>query len=339
MTEKTLGSIKEVSHVILIGVSLFFTCSLFIQYTNNFFGKIVWGLFGAGLEVIKIYILLELKRLKVYSQSGLKRLATVSLYLAIAFTSGVATLGYSLNSLQTVRFQAQVAQEKKIEDSKDYTEDRYKKKIASLEREIEINLDQKSKIDYNIAERSKLFDAQIASLNDEIDTTTKELEQYRKEKKEAVEKESKEEELQVEEVNVSDTFTLIGNLPWIDRSGDEVLFFLMLIAVIVLEVALVLTAGELKIFNLLTSKADIESMVRTIYKSRTKKEEDIIKESDLPEDKAKQAIDFLLRLRYKKINIFSRTIKGIIKINDYNEGEFDLNSVIKIINSKFNIEV
>lgn len=221
MNVKSVNIFKGIAHVIFILTSIALTVMLFEQLSVNFIGKVVFVSIGIGLELVKVYLFLFVKFHFKHKRVGfLIGSLYLFVYLSLAGISAVASLGFALNEIGAQSFQAGVS---------NIDSDSILRDIEFIEREIETKVRQQSELPHDWVTASERFSTQIREL--------------RQERAELIDKLQSRE--QGRELVSSDTFTLIGELSWIDRSGEDVLFFILMFLVVMLEVVIALTSGNI----------------------------------------------------------------------------------------------
>ena len=221
MKQKSVNIFKGIAHVIFILTSIALTVMLFEQLSVNFIGKIVFISIGIGLELVKVYLFLYVKYHFKHKNVGfIIGSLYLFVYLSLAGISAVASLGFALNEIEEQSFQAEVS---------NIDSDTILRDLSFIDREIETKVRQQSELPHNWVTASERFSSQIKELRDERQRLILQLQERDKGR----------------ELVSSDTFSLIGGLAWINRSGEDVLFFILMFLVIMLEVVIALTSGNI----------------------------------------------------------------------------------------------
>ena len=220
MKIKLSNMLKYTAHIILLIVSTVFTVTLFIQFSNHFYEKILWGMAGFALELIKLYIFMLAKK---NFREGKKAMFMFSIemitYLGLAFVSMIASMGFVLNTIQQQALEAvdtNLGRETLIND------------INVIDAEIA-----------NIIEQQKNLPPHYVTSSIRLSVRLQELKLEKQKLVDAVDntKENR-------KVVAKDVFTLLGEQ--YNKSGKDTLFLIMVILIFTLEICLVLTSGDLK---------------------------------------------------------------------------------------------
>jgi len=231
MKESTAKLMKKVAHVLLFGISTILTVLLFIQFSNEPLVQIVWGTFAFTVELVKIFSVLELKLF--WKQQKFKIAIGMSIvYCCLAFVSISASLNFTMLSIQNQSFTS------RQQNNNVYS---YDERIEELSRDIQI---------YNRMIEDKLKKSEEApSLYTAAGSAiSEELRQYREDKQALVDEKTRllNEKAEASEnmvITSIDSFTLMGEK--IGLTGEQVMFYLMGLLVLVLEVVLAMTSGEI----------------------------------------------------------------------------------------------
>lgn len=232
MTEKTIYHTRQISHTILVSLSMLLSINMFIQFSDHWFIKILFGSMASALELIKIYILVLAKdhfskaRIKDYITSFIQ----FDVYLGLTIISIIASLGFTLVSIeeQSLRFTTR-------QEVSDF-------RINSLIDELESNKDQikiiqqnATGLEYSAVERNENANKQILEIqekNRELITEIEDL-QIKKTEKNNIET----------RLTSSDMFVLLGKT--VNLEGHQAMFYMMLILVVLLEIAIAITTGTI----------------------------------------------------------------------------------------------
>lgn len=298
MREKTVRIFKLVSHFILVGLSMGLSINLFIQFSDATLIKVLFALMATSLELIKLYLLI----LSKYNFSDIvrkrfKAIIEFTIYFSLAAISAVASLGFTLVSIQEQSFQA---------TSQNYEQEF---QVTSIEREID-SIDQQ--IDSKLRQQSELpFDYITAS-----ERLTDQIEDLRTQRKELVTELDQilQQRDTTRETVSQDMFTLLGEI--VNLNGRDTMFYMMIFLVILLEISIALTSGDLKKEVQLTQNKDqIVKYIEGLFDTNTNR-----LNSD---DKVSRATGISLSEchRYKKI-LSNITWKGSSLITSGRGGTF-----------------
>ena len=316
MKEKTFFALRKISHIILFIVSLSFTLFLFIEFGEKLHQKILWGLLGFALEIIKLYLFMLAK-------SGFKEkdwhikigaLLQFIVYLGIMFTSMIATIGFAMTTIEGQSFSAQVKQNTFEINSIEVERDEITKEITILQQQ------QASLPEGWITASQRLSDS-ILSLREQREELNNKIRDLRKER------------LNEQIIDTSNVFVLIGSI--INLDGKSTLYYLMLIMVITLEVCLVITCGDIekkiskihvysgnKIFEYIEALFDVDG-------KRLKTDFDISNILNIPIEECINFRKTLSGITYKGVPMISQR-RGGTKAN------FTKENIIKIVKFHFN---
>ena len=215
MTTTHLHWLKTLAHWIVVMVSITFTVLLFYQISSTSIGKIATVSFGFALELFKIYILVTIKDPHKMAFKYLKKFGLFMVYLSLALASGLATLGFAIGEIEGQSFASSSANAPIIYAEQDLQ--RYTRQIEDI-----------------TAKMSQLPPDYITARQRYL-TTISELEVLRAEAMATLVN------APTLEVVATDTFTLLGKLPFINLDGETLLFYIFLALVILLEVAIAVT--------------------------------------------------------------------------------------------------
>lgn len=198
-----------------------FSILLFEKYSPTLLGKTLYISTAIGFEIMKLYLFLESK--KEISSPLLSKKVTgfgiFIIYLALAITSAVASIGFSMYSLETQEFAVA---------SQNLSREGILYEINSIDEEISNKQRQQSELPGSWITASQRVSADINSLRERRFLLIQEYQ--------AIDT--------PQEVTINDTFSIIGQL--LDKDGKTVLFYLLMSLVILLEVSIPLTSGSIK---------------------------------------------------------------------------------------------
>lgn len=246
MKERTIQHFRRVAFIILFTISNFLTINLFIQFTENVFFKVIWGSLAFALEIIKAYLFLETKKKfkDTYTHKNPKKLGQAmnymgavmmfTIYFGLASVSAVASMGFTLTTIQEQSFTASV--QNATVDSVQFQVEQKLKDIDDINRQIESALTRQEGKGADWQSLSERGNEELSGLREEKDILTKEIEALYERQAEA-----KEESYTIDSMDV---FTLMGSK--VDLSGADTMLYIMMVLIILLEVCLAMTAGEIK---------------------------------------------------------------------------------------------
>jgi len=232
MKEKTVNRVKQVAHIILVLLSMMLSINLFIQFSDKPFIQILFGLMAGALELIKLYLLLEAKY--HFTLNGWKNdlFAGVQfiIYFGLAFISVVASLGFTLVSIeeQTLQFE-------EVQEVSNFEINALQDEIEANNRQIEIVQENATALEFSAVERNAEANAQVRELQDRNRELIIELGQLRSERLQ---------DTPETRLTSNDMFILLGQT--VNLSGQDTMFFMMLVLVFLLEVAIAITAGKIE---------------------------------------------------------------------------------------------
>lgn len=251
MTEKTINNFKNISHFILVFLSILLSVNLFIQFSDFLYIQILFSLMAIALELIKLFILMKSK--SYFKEGGFKNdlvgIIQFLVYLGLAFISVIASLGFTLVSIeeQSIQFESR----RNISNFR----------IESIQNEIEFNLEQiriiqnnARDLEFSAVERVAQANEQVRAIQEENRNLINLIEELREENIEVIE----------ERLTSKDMFVLLGDL--ISISGKDAMFYMMLVLVILLEVAIAITSGSIsKPFQLKESSKGLMEYIDALF--------------------------------------------------------------------------
>jgi len=289
MKEKTINRVKQVAHIILVILSMMLSINLFIQFSDKPFIQVLFGLMAGSLELIKLYLLLEAKY--HFHLDGWKNEAVgvtqFGVYLGLAFISIVASLGFTLVSIeeQTLQFEER-------REISNFEIEALQNEIESNNRQIEIVQENATALEFSAVERNAQANEQVRSLQDRNRELIAELSELRFQREEST----------VEErLTSNDMFILLGET--VNLSGRDTMFYMMLVLVILLEVAIAITSGKIeKEIKLKKSSSGIMDYIDALFGEDGKRlvpDNRISKKLGITEEEASMYRDTLKELTYK----------------------------------------
>jgi HPt (histidine-containing phosphotransfer) domain-containing protein len=298
MREKTVHTFKLVAHFILIGLSIALSVNLFIQFSDKPFIQIMFGMMAGSFELLKIYLLV----LSKYNFSDVVRkrvrgILEFTIYLGLAFLSAVASLGFTLVSIQEQSFQA---------TSQNYEEQlqvtAIEREIDAIDQQIDTKLRQQSELPFDYITASDRFTEQINELRDQRQELVADLNQLLQESE------------TTRETVSQDMFTLLGEV--VRLNGRDTMFYMMILLVVLLEISIALTTGDLKKEVQLTQNKDqIVKYIEGLFDTNTNRlnsDDKVSKATGIPLSECH---------RYKKI-LSNITWKGSSLITSGRGGTF-----------------
>lgn len=298
MKERTVRIFKLVAHFILVGLSIGLSVNLFIQFSDDTIIKLLFALMAVALETIKIYLLILAKyNFSDIVRKRVKAATEFTIYFGLAAISAVASLGFTLVSIQEQSFSA---------TSQNYEEQlqvtAIEREIDAIDQQIDTKLRQQSELPFDYITASDRFTDQINELRDQRQELVADLNQLLQERE------------TTREMVSEDMFTLLGDI--VNLDGRDTMFYMMIFLVILLEISIALTTGDLrKEVQLTQNKDQIVKYIEGLFDTNTNR-----LNSD---DKVSKATGISLSEchRYKKI-LSSITWKGTSLITSGRGGTF-----------------
>lgn len=232
---------KEVAHIILFVVSVTFSVNLFWHLSSFIVWSILWAALAVVFEYMKVQSFMYAKyyfRLVSWRRLSSLFIAIIifSMYLAMAVISGLATWGFAKVS---------IAQQSSIVSQTNIKSDLSKDRLEVIDDELAILQEAMETAN----EEKKKMNSYAGSYQTGQSMMTEDILEISNRRNELLDKRSQialelSEEAEGIEIKADDIFTLIGNTPRIDMDGETVKFLLFLAIVVLLEVVLCLTSGE-----------------------------------------------------------------------------------------------
>lgn len=316
MTERTIFHTRQISHAILVSLSMLLSINMFIQFSDSWFIQVLFGSMAAALELIKIYILVLAK--DHFSKGQIKQYLTsiiqFTVYLGLAIISIIASLGFTLVSIeeQSLRFTSkQVVSEFRINSLID--------ELESNKNQIKIIQENATGLEFSAVERNESANKQIADIQLKNRKLITEIENLQKSKT------SKEEE--TVKLTSSDMFVLLGRT--VNLEGHQAMFYMMLILVVLLEIAIAITTGTItkdKIDPILKKSISLIDYINLMFAEdgKIKSNKNIAKEANISIEEAKAFRTLLRKTTYKNKPLI--TVRGRKVINNFKK-----DNLIKII--------
>ena len=312
MTHKQISIIRTFAHVILMGLGTALNVNLFIQFSKYPAIQVLFGAMATAFELIKLYLFMLAKF--HFHEHGFKKIAAglieFVLYLGLAFVSMVASLGFTLTSIEQQSFTANI-QNRNI-DRQVITQD-----INNIEKQIQSKLDQQAGLPADYITASDRFTQQIKELQAQRQDLLDKLNSLPKD----------------QITQTSDMFSLLGSM--VNLSGKNTMFYMMLLLVILLEFTIAITAEDIKKEGpkLIEDKGTIYKYVNELFNTTTAKlntDERISEATGISLDQCK---------KYKKL-LTSVTYKGTALINSGRGGStanFNKENLLKILTYHMNV--
>jgi len=325
MKEATVNIFRKVSHVILVILSMALSINLFIQFSDQRFIQILFGAMAFSFELIKLYILMLAKENFHISSIKSDIVATIqfTVYLGLAIMSIVASLGFALVSIEEQSLSSVARTE-----VSNFRVDQLKNKLESNNKQIEIIQQNASNLEFSAVERNAEANRQvleIQALNEEI---VNQIEELREEKASEAEENIK--------LTSADMFSLLGES--VNLSGKDTMFYMMLILVFFLELAIAITSGSIKKEFSINISGDSEIKIAFNYidalfsnekDTRLLSDKRITALTGIPIESCKKFREALQSITYKGKSLIS-SVPGSTKPN------FSKENIKKIIRFRIN---
>lgn len=301
MKERTIHRFKNLSHIILVVISMMLSINLFIQFSNSFLVKILLGFTAFALELLKVYLLIEAKfhfRIKE-KLSKLKASVETFVYLGLALSSIVASLGFTLLSIEEQSLQFSIAQ-----SASNFEIDQLITQIEANNKQIEIIQENATGLEFSAVERNAEANRQIAEIQEKNKELISKVQELRDEKQLSIEEQGN--------LTSVDMFNLLGAL--VDKSGQDAMFFLMFTIVFMLEIAIALTCGEIIIEDpLRENRYELMAYIDSLFNVKGKRlnsDDTIQKETGIALNNCKRYRDLLLKTHYNNIPLIESNRGG-----------------------------
>ena len=218
MNLKQFHIFKEITHVLLVLLSMVFSVILFSQFSDTFFSLGVYVVLGVALEMFKIFLLVEAKfYLFKMNWHIITAIILFLIYFSLATISGIATMGFNLNTINSQSFSAGIAN---IET------DTLLFDIEAINQEIQTKIRQQSELPTDYVTASDRYTRQIQELRAEREALLSRIETGRR------------------QTVSQDTFTLLGQE--VGLSGERTLYIILAFLTVILEIGIAVTSGNLK---------------------------------------------------------------------------------------------
>ncbi|MDA3855054.1 MAG: hypothetical protein PF569_02260 [Candidatus Woesearchaeota archaeon] len=227
---------RKFIHHSLFLISDALTIMMLIQIGDGIIAQTILGFFANAIELLKVQLLMEIK--KRFKEWKLRFLPIVAIfiltYLGFAFVSGVASLNFTLLTISNKSFVSEV---------NNSTMDSFSNQIEDIDKDIEsINNDIRS----NQEDMRNIDPAIYRTAREQIQNTIQDLrssktELFNKREELVIQQQNEIEEVEIIPV---DSFSLMAeklNNGW---DGSDVMYYLMLLLIFLLELSLVVTSEE-----------------------------------------------------------------------------------------------
>lgn len=320
MKEKTVYRFRLVSHIILVGLSMGLSINLFVQFSNVWYIMVLFGLLGLALEMIKLYSLILAKsefaeKTRSHIMAGILRL---SLYIALAGISAVASLGFTLLSLEQQSFAVQT-------DVDNIQRQNIRSELEEIDDQIDTNMNRYEELPADWVTVSEQYMNRVESLREQREELTDRLREF---------------ESQESSGATQDMFVLLGEM--VDLDGQSMMFNMMLFLVVILEISIALTTGTMKKDVKLNPTPQeksrlleyIDALTEGVVEGKRLNSDSVIAEkTGMSFEEAKTYKNKLLNMTYKGKSLLESG-KGATKSNFSNANLKKIASVYYDLNSK-----
>jgi len=317
MRERTVSYLRVFSHVILVSLSIGLSVNLFIRFSEELYIQGLFALMALAMEMMKLFMLI-LAKADFMDESKKKTLAAISrigVYLALAGISAIASLGFTLVSIQDQNIAAETSISSVERDS-------IRNEIDRIDDQIDTNMQRYEELPADWVTVSEQYMNRVDSLRSQREEKIEELR-----------------ELQNNTEDVSSTqdmFILLGSV--IDLDGESTMFYMMLLLVILLEISIALTTGTLKREHPVLEKesnANFLTYIDALLEGceewgRLNSDSVVSKNTNIPIEECKAYKDKLKSITYKGVLLLSSS-KGATKLN------FSKENLKKIATFHFNL--
>lgn len=232
MKEKTMTSIRLTAFIILAILSGLLSINLFVQFSDIIIIQAMFALLAGALEMIKLYLLISAK--DYFRRKGWKNeisaVLQFSVYSGLAIISIVASVGFTLVSIEEQSLQFEARQE-----VSQFRVGSYQSEIEDNRQQIRIIQANASDLAFDAVERNQLANAQVRELQERNRELVNQIEDLRSQ---YVQEENE------RQLTSGQMFVLLGETIGLD--GRTTMFYMMLMLVILLEISIAITAGNIK---------------------------------------------------------------------------------------------
>lgn len=317
MRERTVSYLRVSSHIILVSLSIGLSVNLFVRFSEELYIQGLFALMALAMEMMKLFMLI-LAKADFMDESRKKTLAAISrigVYLALAGISGIASLGFTLVSIQDQNIASQT-------DISSIERESIQTEIERLDDQIDTNIQRYEDLPSDWITHSEEYLNRVESLRSQREERMEELR-----------------ELQNTTDDISSTqdmFVLLGSI--LDLDGESTMFYMMLLLVILLEISIALTTGTLKRDHPVLEKesnANFLTYIDALLEGceewgRLNSDSVVSKNTDIPLEECKAYKDKLKSITYKGVPLLSSS-KGATKPN------FSKENLKKIATFHFNL--
>jgi hypothetical protein len=233
---------KEVAHIVLFLVSVTFSINLFWNLSAILFWSIVWASLAIVFEFMKVQAFMYAKY--YFKNSSLRRLGNFVLaivvfavYLVMAAISGVGTWGFAKVS---------IAQQSKVASKTNASSSEYESRLEVIDEELTLlseTMGSANKEKQKMNEYAGSYQTGQSMMTDDILKLSERRESLMRQREEVAK--LLREDVAETTIKADDIFTLIGDTPKVDMDGETVKFYMFLAIVVLLEIVLCLTTGEI----------------------------------------------------------------------------------------------
>lgn len=233
MKQKTILKIKNVAFITLAIISMILSGNLFIQFSNYLPIKVILSFLSTALEMIKLYLLIECKFHIKAKERLIKFKGVVEgfVYFGLAIASLIASLGFVLLSIEEQSLQFEEQRQVSF-----FKIEMLVNEIEANNRQIQIIQENTRDLAYNAVERNAEANIQIKVIQEKNRELIDEVELIRSKQSQGNESQAK--------MTSADMFSLLGRS--VGMKGVDVMFYLMLVIVVMLEVALAITSSSIE---------------------------------------------------------------------------------------------
>lgn len=320
MTTKVMNVAKLTAHVVLLGISGLLSINLFIQLAIDPLSQVLLASMAGALEIMKIWLFVHAKYLFRKKEEKIKgkvntrtaALFTFVLYLSLALISTVASVGYSLTTVEKQSFTVQ--QNTEFETTK---VDMIKEEIENINVEIDDMLRRLEQLPQDWLRETRRLSDKIDRLRERKRDLQKEL---------IAEQEKLQEKRQGQQrQKATDIFSSLGE--YINRDGKTTMKLILLLLAVMLEICSAVSApneeniqrrkvkdrveapGKRKRSSLPWEEF-VESLFRTGGSERLKPIPKVAKEISIDIETAKKMRNILLTVKKEGKPLLTRNRSG-----------------------------
>lgn len=226
---------KEVAHIILFWVSMAFTVMLFYQFTSNPVGRVIWVSMAIAIELLKNYLIKKIKT--IYKGKNTPIIAGYFfIYFLTAVVSGICTYGSVKLTLENQELY--VSKMNIDTENIQFQIDQIDIKIERLNRSADASVAEKEKM----SGLDGAYYSGQTKMTDDLNSVDSNMQKLLDDRT-ALTNSLKVEAQNIDSVS-KDVFTLIGED--IGLTGTQTLFWIFIVLIVILEVALYVTTDGFK---------------------------------------------------------------------------------------------